>query len=64
MDIFLTAIGDDAKSELTSYMSKFGSIEGHYVIRVNKDGQYRVYTLDDTNEKYLVKKINGPYKSE
>jgi beta-lactamase superfamily II metal-dependent hydrolase len=64
MDIFLTAIGDDAKSELTSYMSKFGSIEGHYVIRVNKDGQYKVYTLDDTNEKYLVKKISGPYKSE
>ena len=37
---------------------------GHIVIRVHRDGDFYVYVLDDTDKKYKIKSIYGPYKSE
>jgi len=38
--------------------------QGHIVIRVDPSGdQYKIYILDDSDEKFIVKSIHGPYKS-
>ncbi|MBQ8778163.1 MAG: hypothetical protein IJZ49_00420 [Alistipes sp.] len=44
---------------------KCAATEGHIVIRVAPKGDsYMVYTLDDTDSKYKVKRIDGPFKCE
>lgn len=63
--IFSTNMTENNKTRLGSNLSKFKSIEGHIVIRVNPGGNtYNIYVLDDTNEAYKVKNVYGPYESK
>lgn len=63
--IFLTNLDPDNRERLGVNASKLRSTHGHIVVRVAPDGsEYNVYVLDDTNEKYEVKKVFGPYKSK
>ncbi|MDR0833669.1 MAG: twin-arginine translocation signal domain-containing protein [Candidatus Symbiothrix sp.] len=62
--IFTTNMTNDNKTRLSAYLSKFYSTQGHVVVRVEPQGlKYTVYVLDDTNEEYKIKQINGPYPS-
>jgi hypothetical protein len=42
---------------------KLTSEHGHIVVRVARDGTYRVFILDDNAETYRIKSIYGPYSS-
>ena len=45
--------------------SKFLATQGHVVVRVAPGGRsYMIYILDDSDEKYRVKSIFGPYSSK
>lgn len=64
VNIFITNITDANKLRLAEYISKINSTQGHLVVRVAPDGlSYTVYILEDTNEKYKVKEIFGPYQT-
>ena len=57
-----SAVTDELYAAATAKMS---SHNGHVVIRVEKGGaRYWVYVLDDTDYKYRIKQIDGPFKSE
>lgn len=65
--IFATNLTENNKSVLKSQGFNVGRLScdgGHVVVRVNPDGtKYWVFVLDDTNEKYNVSKIFGPYSA-
>lgn len=63
VDIFTTNIVESSKAPLSSVSDNFKSWNGHIVIRVQHDGSYMVYVLDDNDESYRVKSIHGPYRS-
>lgn len=43
-------------------LEHFMSVSGHVVVRVARGGEsYMVYVLDDTDQEYRVKSVNGPY---
>ena len=45
--------------------SKFLATQGHVVVRIAPGGRsYMIYILDDSDEKYRVKSIFGPYSSK
>lgn len=60
-NIFSTDITDTHFAKLTKY--PFQSHAGHIVVRVDSEGKYKVFTLDNTNYSYKVTGIFGPYKS-
>lgn len=63
--IFLTNLDPGNRERLGSNAAKMRSANGHIVVRVDPGGsQYTVYVLDDTNQKYEVKSIHGPYDSK
>jgi len=63
--IFATNLDPENGQLLGERLAHFGSTNGHIVVRVKPGGnEYTVYVLDDTNEKYEVKSISGPYYSK
>ena len=64
-NLFCTSVGEDMLAADPESYKKCAEVAGHIVIRVAPGGgQYMVYTLDDTDSKYRVKKIFGPFKCE
>ena len=62
--IFTTNMTNANRVRLAEYMSKICTVQSHIVVRVEPQGlEYTIYILDDTNEKYKVNKIFGPYQS-
>lgn len=63
-DIFITNVSDATRA--TTYgVEKAASTQGHVVIRVASGGDsYRVFVLDDSDERRRVKAVFGPYQSE
>jgi hypothetical protein len=60
--IFASNMTDANKERLKTVISEFKSMQGHMVVRVQPGGDsYSVYTLDDSDQLYNVKKIFGPY---
>lgn len=60
-NIFSTDITANHLAKLSKY--PFQSHEGHVVVRIDADGKYKVFTLDNANYSYKVTGIFGPYKS-
>lgn len=64
-DIYCTSVGEDMLAADPESYKKCAEVSGHIVIRVAPGGgQYMVYSLDDTDSKYRVKNIFGPFKCE
>jgi hypothetical protein len=64
-DIFVTNVSDSKRIELGENIAMLKSTQGHVVIRIEHGGEeYKVYVLDDSDERYKVKKIYGPYTSK
>ena len=62
-DIYCTSVGESLIEQYPLDYAKCEATSGHIVIRVAPGGDsYMVYTLDDTDKKYRVKKIDGPFK--
>lgn len=61
-DIFATSMHDANRLVISNL--KLASESGHIVIRVAKDGTYRVFILDDSAESYRITAVHGPYVSE
>lgn len=62
-DVFSTNMMEETKVVIAA-IDSFKSQQGHIVIRVNPGGKsYMIYVLDDSNEKYLIKSVHGPYDS-
>ncbi|MBQ1224417.1 MAG: hypothetical protein IIX82_00480 [Alistipes sp.] len=61
--LYCTSVGEQQlKADAKAY-EKCAATSGHIVIRVApKGGSYMVYTLDDSDSKYRVTKIDGPFK--
>ena len=63
--IFATNLDEGNRQLLGDRMAHFRGTSGHVVVRVKPGGgEYSVYVLDDTNEKYEVKSISGPFTTE
>jgi beta-lactamase superfamily II metal-dependent hydrolase len=63
-DIFSTNMMEATKIVIGAAIDSFKSQHGHIVIRVAPGGDsYMIYVLDDSNEKYLIKSVHGPYES-
>ena len=63
--IFLTNLDPSNREKLGANAAKLRSTNGHIVVRVAPGGEeYSVYSLDDSNEKYLIKQVFGPFKSK
>jgi hypothetical protein len=62
-DLYCTSVGEPLLEQYPKEYAYCGATSGHIVIRVAPGGDsYMVYTLDDTDKKYRVKKIDGPFK--
>ena len=62
-DIFLTHLSS-ATATTTYGVAEAGTPQGHIVVRVAPGGErYRVFVLDDRDERRTVKAIFGPYSS-
>ena len=63
-DIYCTSVGESLLTKYPTDYAKCNATSGHIVIRVAKGGEsFMVYTLDDMNSKYTVKRIDGPYSN-
>jgi hypothetical protein len=60
-DIFATNMHEANRMVIANF--NLTSEHGHIVVRVARDGTYRVFVLDDSAETYRVKSIHGPYTS-
>ena len=61
-DIYCTNMMDETRVVIGSSLDNFKSQQGHIVVSVEPGGRsYTIYILDDSNEKYLIKSIHGPY---
>ena len=61
--LYCTSVGEEQLAADPESYKKCAEISGHIVIRVAPGGkEYMVYSLDDTDSKYRVKKIVGPIK--
>ncbi|MBQ3208429.1 MAG: hypothetical protein IJB23_01280 [Alistipes sp.] len=61
-DIYCTSVGESLIEQYPLDYIKCNATSGHIVIRVAKGGEsFMVYTLDDMNSEYKVKRIDGPY---
>jgi beta-lactamase superfamily II metal-dependent hydrolase len=64
-DVFATNLHKAAEIVIGDLTDKMKSKQGHIVVRVQPGGaQYYVYILDDSNTKYKIKSIFGPYNSK
>lgn len=63
INIFTTGVSEGQRSKLSAYNNRFKSWDGHVVVRVAADGQYKVFVLDDMNQTYKIKSIHGAYRS-
>ncbi len=64
-DIYCTSVGESLLEQYPKEYAVCKATSGHIVIRVAPNGDsYMVYTLDDTDSKYRVKRIDGPFKCE
>lgn len=65
-DVFLTHMFDVNRAVLgEELVSQLSAESGHIVIRVLPGGtSYYVYVLDDRNEEFIIKSIQGPYESK
>jgi beta-lactamase superfamily II metal-dependent hydrolase len=64
-DIFSTNVHPDALAANADLYSNVAGYNGHVVVRVADGGkEYYVYMLDDTDFKYKVRSIHGPYSSK
>lgn len=62
-DIYCTSVGESLLEQYPKEYAVCKATSGHIVIRVAPKGDsYMVYTLDDTDSKYRVKRIDGPFK--
>lgn len=62
-DIFTTNMMAETKAAFD--VDKLRSEQGHVVIRVVPGGkEYYVYVLNDTDERYIVKSVFGPYVAQ
>ena len=62
-DIFCTSVGEPLLLQYPTDYAKCNATSGHIVIRVAPNGsEYMVYTLDDSDNLYKIKHIDGPYK--
>ena len=63
-DIYCTSVGESLLIKYPTEYAKCNATSGHIVIRVAKGGEsFTVYTLDDSNSSYTVKRIDGPYNN-
>lgn len=61
-NIYCTSVGESLIEQHPLDYIKCNATSGHIVIRVAKGGEsFMVYTLDDMNSEYKVKRIDGPY---
>ena len=61
-NIYCTSVGESLITKYPTDYAKCNATSGHIVIRVAKGGDtYMVYTLDDMDTSYTVKRIDGPY---
>ena len=61
--LYCTSVGEEQLAADPESYKKCAEVSGHIVIRVAPGGkEYMVYSLDDTDSKYRVKKIVGPIK--
>ena len=61
--LYCTSVGEEQLAADPESYKKCAEVSGHIVIRVAPSGkEYMVYSLDDTDSKYRVKKIDGPFK--
>ncbi len=64
-DIYCTSVGESLLEQYPKEYAVCKATSGHVVIRVAPKGDsYMVYTLDDTDSKYRVKRVDGPFKCE
>lgn len=63
-DIYCTSVGESLLPKYPTDYAKCNATSGHIVIRVAKGGEsFMVYTLEDMDSSYTVKRIDGPYKN-
>ena len=63
-DIYCTSVGESLLEQYPLEYIKCNATSGHIVIRVAKGGEsFMVYTLDDSNSNYTVKRVDGPYNN-
>jgi beta-lactamase superfamily II metal-dependent hydrolase len=61
--LYCTSVGEKQLAADAKAYEGCAAVSGHIVIRVAPKGDsYMVYTLDDMDSKYRVKKIDGPFK--
>ena len=64
-DIYCTNMPEINRPLLGDRLRYIKEQDGHIVVRVAEGGSsYMVYALDDTDQEYRVKSINGPYRCE
>ena len=64
-DLYFTNIDQSIITARSDIYGACKGLNGHVVIRVAENGdKFWVYMLDDTDKKYKVKSINGPYTCE
>ncbi len=63
INIFATGASEAQREKLKSYADRFKSWEGHVVVRVASDGQYKIFVVDATDQNYKVRSIHGAYRS-
>lgn len=64
-DIYCTSVGESLLTQYPDDYAMCNATSGHIVIRVAPEGDsYMVYTLDDSDDKYRVKYIDGPFLSK
>jgi len=62
-DIYCTSVGESLLEQYPEQYAVCKATSGHNVIRVAPGGKsYMVYTLDDTDSKYRINRIDGPFK--
>lgn len=64
-DVFTTDLADETRAFWGENLtSQFASTRGHTVVRVEPGGEvFYVLVLDDTDEKFMVREIFGPYEA-
>ncbi len=64
-NIYCTSVGEPLLVQYPTDYAKCEATSGHIVIRVEPNGdRFWVYVLDDSNTKYTVKHIDGPFESK
>jgi hypothetical protein len=62
--VFATDLRDAAKTVIGQRATQLAGPPGHVVVRVDPGGDgYRVFVLDDQNERDLVIAMKGPFRS-